>query len=94
MNLIKRFKRRKQESQKSKFYNYIKSAKDKLKNMKGSGEAIYHSAKIHGALDFAKSMGLIDLCTQADIGNEVDDILTRVLNIIQNEQNLKPNSME
>ena len=54
--------------------------------MKDSAEAIYYFAKIHGALDLARNIGLIDTCQQFEIGNDVEAILKRVMNIIRYEQ--------
>ena len=86
MGLVKWFKEKKRESQIERFYDHIKNAKYGLKSMKDSAEAIYYSAKIHGALDLARNIGLIDTCQQFEIGNDVEAILKRVMNIIRYEQ--------
>jgi len=86
MGLVKWFKEKKRESQIERFYDHIKNAKYELKSMKDSAEAIYYSAKIHGALDLARNIGLIDTCQQFEIGNDVEAILKRVMNIIRYEQ--------
>lgn len=88
MNLIERIKEKKRESQIERFYDHIKNAKYELKSMKDSAEAIYYSVKIHGALDLARNIGLIDTCQQFEIGNDVEAILKRVMNIIRYEQSL------
>lgn len=79
-------KKKKRESQEERFYQYIDNAKYELKSMKDSAEAIYYSAKIHGALDLARNIGLINMCQQFEIGNDVEAILKRVMNIIRYEQ--------
>ena len=86
MGLVKWFKEKKRESQIERFYDHIKNAKYELKSMKDSAEAIYYSAKIPGALDLARTIGLIDTCQQFEIGNDVEAILKRVMNIIRYEQ--------
>ncbi len=86
MGLVKWFKEKKRESQIERFYKYIENAKYELKSMKDSAEAIYYSAKIHGALDLARNIRLIDTCQQFEIGNDVEAILKRVMNIIRYEQ--------
>lgn len=94
MGLVKWFKEKKRESQIERFYNHIKNAKYELKSMKDSAEAIYYSAKIHGALDLARNIGLIDTCQQFEIGNDVEAILKRVMNIIRYEQSLELKNTE
>lgn len=94
MGLVKWFKEKKRESQIERFYDYIKNAKYELKSMKDSAEAIYYSAKIHGALDLARNIRLIDTCQQFEIGNDVEVILKRVVNIIRYEQSPVKNEEE
>ena len=94
MGLVKWFKEKKRESQIERFYDHIKNAKYELKSMKDRAEAIYYSAKIHGALDLARNIGLIDTCQQFEIGNDVEAILKRVMNIIRYEQSLELKNTE
>lgn len=94
MGLVKWFKEKKRESQIERFYDYIKNAKYELKSMKDSAEAIYYSAKIHGALDLTRNIRLIDTCQQFEIGNDVEAILKRVVNIIRYEQSPVKNEEE
>lgn len=94
MGLVKWFKEKKRESQIERFYDHIKNAKYELKSMKDSAEAIYYSAKIHGALDLARNIGLIDTCQQFEMGNDVEAILKRVMNIIRYEQSLELKNTE
>ena len=94
MGLVKWFKEKKRESQIERFYDYIKNAKYELKSMKDSAEAVYYSAKIHGALDLARNIRLIDTCQQFEIGNDVEAILKRVVNIIRYEQSPVKNEEE
>ena len=88
MNLIKRFKKRKQEELKNKFYNYIENAKHNIKMAINSEVAEFWYAKALGALDLAGNIGMIDTCQQFEIGNDVEAILKRVMNIIRYEQSL------
>lgn len=71
MNLIKRFKKRKQEELKNEFYNYIDNAKYDLKRAINIEEAEFRYAKALGALDLAGNIGMIDFYEQIKIGNEV-----------------------
>ena len=71
MNLIKSFKKRKQEELKSKFYNYIENAKHNIKIAINNEVAEFWYAKALGALDLAGNIGMIDFYEQIEIGNEV-----------------------
>ena len=62
MNLIKRFKKRKQEELKNEFYNYIENAKHDLKRAINIEEAEFRYVKMLGALDLARGIDLIDTC--------------------------------
>ena len=86
MNLIKRFKKRKQEELKNKFYNYIDNAKYDLKSAINIEEVEIRYVKMFGALDLARAIDLIDTCKQVEIVNEIEDIMKRARNIIRYEQ--------
>lgn len=94
MNLIKRFKKRKQEELKNEFYNYIENAKYDLKRAINIEEAEFRYVKMLGALDLARGIDLIDTCKQFEIGNEIEDIMKRVRNIIRYEQSPVNNTEE
>ena len=94
MNLIKRFKKRKQEELKSKFYNYIENAKHNIKIAINNEVAEFWYAKALGALDLAGNIGMIDFYEQFEIGNEIEDIMKRVRNIIRYEQSPVNNTEE
>ena len=47
-----------------------------------------------GALDLARGIDLIDTCKQFEIGNEIEDIMKRVRNIIRYEQSPVNNTEE
>ena len=94
MNLIKRFKKRKQEELKNEFYNYIENAKHVLKRAINIEEAEFRYVKMLGALDLARGIDLIDTCKQFEIGNEIEDIMKRVRNIIRYEQSPVNNTEE
>ncbi len=94
MNLIKRFKKRKQEELKNEFYNYIENAKHDLKRAINIEEAEFRYVKMLGALDLARGIDLIDTCKQFEIGNEIEDIMKRVRNIIRYEQSPVNNTEE
>lgn len=70
MNLIKRFKKRKQEELKSKFYDYIENAKCNIKMAINSDVAEFWYAKALGALDLAGNIGMIDFYEQIKIENK------------------------
>ena len=70
MNLIKRFKKRKQEELKSKFYDYIENAKCNIKMAINSDVAEFWYAKALGALDIAGNIGMIDFYEQIKIENK------------------------
>lgn len=86
MNLIERIKEKKRENQEEKFYKYIDNAKYDLKSAINIEEAECRYVKMFGALDLARAIDLIDTCKQCEIGNEIEDIMTRVRNIIRYEQ--------
>ena len=94
MNLIKRFKKRKQEELKNEFYNYIENAKHDLKRAINIEEAEFRYVKMLGALDLARGIDLIDTCKQFEIGNEIEEIMKRVRNIIRYEQSPVNNTEE
>ena len=94
MNLIKRFKKRKQEELKNEFYNYIENAKHNIKIAINSDVAEFRYVKMLGALDLARGIDLIDTCKQFEIGNEIEDIMKRVRNIIRYEQSPVNNTEE
>jgi len=94
MNLIKRFKKRKQEELKNEFYNYIENAKHNIKMAINIEEAEFRYVKMLGALDLARGIDLIDTCKQFEIGNEIEDIMKRVRNIIRYEQSPVNNTEE
>lgn len=71
MNLIKRFKKRKQEELKSKFYDYIENAKCNIKMAINSDVAEFWYAKALGALDLVGNIGMIDFYEQIKIENKV-----------------------
>lgn len=94
MNLIKKFKKRKQEELKNKFYNYIENAKYDLKSAINIEEVEFRYVKMFGALDLARAIDLIDTCKQCEIVNEIEDIMKRVRNIIRYEQSLELKNTE
>ena len=94
MNLIKWIKKRKQEELKNKFYNYIENAKHNIKIAINSDVAEFWYAKALGALDLTRGIDLIDTCKQFEIGNEIEDIMKRVRNIIRYEQSPVNNTEE
>ena len=94
MNLIKKFKKRKQEELKNKFYNYIENAKYDIKMAINIEEAEFRYAKMFGALDLAKAIDLIDTCKRFEIGNEIEDIMKRACNIIRYKQSLELKNTE
>lgn len=69
--MIKRFKKRKQEELKSKFYDYIENAKCNIKMAINSDVAEFWYAKALGALDLAGNIGMIDFYEQIKIENKV-----------------------
>lgn len=71
MDFVKRFKKRKQEELKSKFYDYIENAKHNIKMAINSEVAEFWYAKALGASDLAGNIGMIDFYEQIKIGNEV-----------------------
>ena len=94
MGLVKWFKEKKRESQIERFYDHIKNAKYELKSMKDSAEAPSSSPNLPAPPDLARNIGLIDTCQQFEIGNDVEAILKRVMNIIRYEQSLELKNTE
>ena len=94
MGLIKKIKEKKRESQIKRFYNYIDNAKYDLKRAINIEEAEFRYVKMLGALDLARGIDLIDTCKQFEIGNEIEDIMKRVRNIIRYEQSPVNNTEE
>ena len=94
MNLIERIKEKKCENQEERFYQYIENAKHDLKRAINIEEAEFRYVKMLGALDLARVIDLIDTCKQFEIGNEIEDIMKRVRNIIRYEQSPVNNTEE
>lgn len=94
MGLVKWFKEKKRESQIERFYDHIKNAKYELKRAINIEEAEFRYVKMLGALDLARGIDLIDTCKQFEIGNEIEDIMKRVRNIIRYEQSPVNNTEE
>lgn len=86
MGLVKWFKEKKRENQEERFYQYIDNAKYDLKSAINIEEAEFRHVKMLGALDLARAINLIDTCRQLEMGDEIEDIMKRIRNIIRYEQ--------